>query len=130
MGTQAVIINVTDETASLRLCQLLHLGLQDNRLSPRKTYGYGRQFFISHCAVTISSLRRGRERRENVWAASSFPVAVSSRHRDVFIRRSLNKRDPWNGLRSASFEAEKLQQLVRLSGLLGEFAGRKKNLIL
>ena len=63
VGTQAAIINVTDETASRELCKLLHLGLRDNRL-PRKTYGYGRPFFISLAAtVTISSPGAGHRRR-------------------------------------------------------------------
>lgn len=61
MGTQAAIINVTDETASWELCKLLHLGLRDNRV-PRKTYGYSRLFFISLAAVTISSRAAHRQR--------------------------------------------------------------------
>lgn len=65
VGTQAAIINVTDETASL--CKLLHLG-ETTGFQVRKTYGYSRPFFISLGVVTISSRaahggKKGEEER-------------------------------------------------------------------
>lgn len=82
VGTQPVIINVTDESASRGLCKLLRLGLQDNRLL-RKMYGYSGPFFISRCRNNLSSGRSQTdllalppERREKKCSPPSRAIAI------------------------------------------------------